>query len=245
MPRLKDQWHFSGNGRAHGDGDLVHGDLVHGGLDHGGLAHGGRVHGGVAHVGGVRGGAAHGGVGQGGGVRGAALGDAVPDDAALDAGDDDAVPGDAGSDAEGYGLGEKVPALSEIREIVVYQTKHEHDIDWIFIWKSNREIEANDRYQANIVVRVFTRNFHCRGYASVNRVSIVQKMAWRWICAKLLFKPMLGHCQLDTWNKFQWSFNHGNASENIVCEMATILLRVRWVNTYRQVSNIRRTLISH
>ena len=127
MPRLKDQWHFSGNGRAHGDGDLVHGDPVHGGLAHGdpvhgGLDHGGgRVHGEVAHGGGVRGGGVHGGVGQGGGVRGAALGDAVPDDAALDAGDD-AVPGDAGSDAEGYGLGDKVPALSETREIVVYQT---------------------------------------------------------------------------------------------------------------------------
>ena len=49
-------------------------------------------------------------------------------------------------------------------------------------------------------------------------------------------QTMLGYCLGPTWNKHQWNFNqntklfiHENASKNIVCEMAAILSRWRWV----------------
>ena len=67
-------------------------------------------------------------------------------------------------------------------------------------------------------------------YASVNRVSIVSAPS-----------HYLNQCRvIINWtlrNKLQWLlnqntnlFNHGNASENIVCEIAAILSRGRWVN---------------
>ena len=49
---------------------------------------------------------------------------------------------------------------------------------------------------------------------------------------------MLGYCQLGSWEIFQWNFDQfkkcfiqKNAPENIVCEIAAILSRGRWVNT--------------
>ena len=66
--------------------------------------------------------------------------------------------------------------------------------------------------------------------------ALVQIMACRLFGAKPLSKPMLGYCQLDPQENFS-NFNqnttlfiHENASENIVCEMAAILSRGRWVN---------------
>ena len=66
--------------------------------------------------------------------------------------------------------------------------------------------------------------------------ALVQIMACRLFGAKPLSKPML----IVNWvlrNKYQWKFNqntnlfiHENASEKIVCEMAAILSRGRWVN---------------
>ena len=53
-----------------------------------------------------------------------------------------------------------------------------------------------------------------------------------------LSKPMLGYCQLYPWEQSSvefWSNTklsiHENASENIVCEMAAILSKGRWVKT--------------
>ena len=53
--------------------------------------------------------------------------------------------------------------------------------------------------------------------------ALVQIMAWR-------------YCQLDHGNKLQWNshqntklFNYENTSQNIVCEMAAIVSRKRWV----------------
>ena len=50
--------------------------------------------------------------------------------------------------------------------------------------------------------------------------------------AKLLSKPMLGYCQLDSLNKLQWNSNQytqifirENASGNIVCEKEANLSR--------------------
>ena len=53
---------------------------------------------------------------------------------------------------------------------------------------------------------------------------------------------MVGYCELDPQEQVELNFNqntqlfiHENASENIVCEMAAILSRERWVNLYRVV----------
>ena len=67
--------------------------------------------------------------------------------------------------------------------------------------------------------------------------ALVQIMACRLCGTKPLPKPMPGYCQLDPkeqtsvklLSKFK-HFIHENASENIVCEMASILFRGRWVN---------------
>ena len=63
------------------------------------------------------------------------------------------------------------------------------------------------------------------------------------IGAKPLSEPMLGYCQLDakeqTAVKFKKNaklFIHKNASQNIICEMAAILSRARWVKQLKQVS---------
>ena len=76
-------------------------------------------------------------------------------------------------------------------------------------------------------------------YVSVNRVSIGSDNG---------LSPIRSHCLNQCWiiinwtlrNKLQWNFNqntkfciHENASENIVCEMAAILSRGRWVNSLR------------
>ena len=66
--------------------------------------------------------------------------------------------------------------------------------------------------------------------------AMVQIMACRLFGAKPLFKPMLGYFQLDPkeQNSVKFYSNekkviHENASEKIVCEMAAILSRGRWV----------------
>ena len=72
--------------------------------------------------------------------------------------------------------------------------------------------------------------------------ALLQIMACRLFCAKPLSEPMLEYCHLNGTirNTLQWNFNHNtklvihkNASENIVCEMAAILSRGRWVKTYQ------------
>ena len=67
--------------------------------------------------------------------------------------------------------------------------------------------------------------------------ALVQMMACRLFGAKPSSKPMLGYCRFDLRNKLEWNVNqntklfiHKNASENIVCKMAAILSRGRWVN---------------
>ena len=66
---------------------------------------------------------------------------------------------------------------------------------------------------------------------------LVKIMACRLFGAKPLSKPMQGYCQLDHEEqisvKFQSKYKffiHENAYENIICEMAAILSRGRWVN---------------
>ena len=66
--------------------------------------------------------------------------------------------------------------------------------------------------------------------------ALIQIMACGLFSAKPLSKPMLLFCQFDHKEQI-WNFNqntkffiHENASENIVCEMATILSRGAWVN---------------
>ena len=66
--------------------------------------------------------------------------------------------------------------------------------------------------------------------------AMAQKMACRLIGAKPLSKPCWVIVNWTLRNKLQWNFNqntklfiHGNAYENIVCEMAAILSRGRWV----------------
>ena len=80
----------------------------------------------------------------------------------------------------------------------------------------------------------------CRIYASVNRVDLVQIMACRLFGAKPISKPILGYCQLATWDensgKFQSKYNFfipDNAYENIICEMVSILSTERWVTRAR------------
>ena len=64
------------------------------------------------------------------------------------------------------------------------------------------------------------------------RWALVQIMACRLFGAKPLSKPMIGY-----WNTLQWNPDHNsnnfiqeNHSENVVCEMAAILLRGLGVN---------------
>ena len=73
--------------------------------------------------------------------------------------------------------------------------------------------------------------------------ALVQIMACRLFGAKSLSTPVLGHFNWTLTNKLQWHFNQNtkffsqeNASENIVCEMAAILFRGRWVNEESRVS---------
>ena len=68
--------------------------------------------------------------------------------------------------------------------------------------------------------------------------ALAQIMACRLFGAKPLSKPVLGYCQLQ---KLQWVsiqdsklFLHENASENIVCKIAAILSRGRWVKDAKQ-----------
>ena len=76
-------------------------------------------------------------------------------------------------------------------------------------------------------------------------------MAGRLFGAKPLSKPMLGYCQLDpleqTSVKFQSKykiFTHGNASENIVCEMAAIYPK-GWVNMFNRTNVINAELMDN
>ena len=72
----------------------------------------------------------------------------------------------------------------------------------------------------------------------------VQVMACRLLGAKPLLEPMLPDCQLDPYEqksvKFESKYKdfiHENADENVVCEMAAILSRGRWVNRTSITSN--------
>ena len=75
--------------------------------------------------------------------------------------------------------------------------------------------------------------------------ALVQVMVWRLFRAKPLPESMLSCCQFFTLrDKFQWNWNqkytiffHKNAFENIVCEMAVILFRRKWVEL-NQLDNI-------
>ena len=66
------------------------------------------------------------------------------------------------------------------------------------------------------------------------RSALVQVTACRLFDTKPLPEPMLAYCQL---NKLQWNFNryiklfiHENAFESVVCKMASISFRGRWVH---------------
>ena len=71
------------------------------------------------------------------------------------------------------------------------------------------------------------------------KVSLVQIMACRLFGVKPLSEPMLNYHQLDPWVQTSVKlikirkFIHESASENIVCEMAAILFRGRWVEQNR------------
>ena len=74
------------------------------------------------------------------------------------------------------------------------------------------------------------------------RSALVQVMACRLFGCKPLHEPMLTY-QLDIGNKLQWKLNrnsklftHENVFENVVCEMATILFRLRWVKIADEIS---------
>ena len=69
------------------------------------------------------------------------------------------------------------------------------------------------------------------------RSALVQVMACHLLGAKSLPKPMLTCCRLALRCKLQWNWNqntklfiHENAFQNVVCEIASILSRRRWVN---------------
>ena len=79
--------------------------------------------------------------------------------------------------------------------------------------------------------------------------TLIQILACRLFGAKPLSKPMLGCCQLDpkeqkeqTSVKFHSKYKlfiQENACEYIVCEMAAIFSRGRWVNILRPEQNVR------
>ena len=68
------------------------------------------------------------------------------------------------------------------------------------------------------------------------RTSLVQILACRLFGAKPLSEPVLEYCEFDPWeqtsvkfySKFK-NFIEENAFENVVCKMAAILFRGRWV----------------
>ena len=67
--------------------------------------------------------------------------------------------------------------------------------------------------------------------------ALVQIMACRLLGARPNSKPVLGYCQSDPYEqtsvKSEWkhkTFNHERAFGNVVCEMAAIFSRSRWVN---------------
>ena len=68
--------------------------------------------------------------------------------------------------------------------------------------------------------------------------SLVQVMACRLFGAKPLPEPMASHCQLGSWEQFQWNFNQNsvifiqvNLLENVVCQNDGHFVRGRWVKT--------------
>ena len=70
-----------------------------------------------------------------------------------------------------------------------------------------------------------------------NGSALAQIMACCLFCVKPLPEPTLAYCQLDPQEQTSVKFSskyklsiHENASEKIVCEMAAILSRERWVN---------------
>ena len=81
--------------------------------------------------------------------------------------------------------------------------------------------------------------------------ALVQVMASRLLGAKPLSKPVLGYCQLDPWEqtsvKFELKiFSFINIHEilfKIVCEIAAIWFRERWVK-YRKIERTNDPLLS-
>ena len=63
--------------------------------------------------------------------------------------------------------------------------------------------------------------------------TLVHVMACRLFGAKPLLEPMLDYCQLvlSNLNRNSYIFVQENAIENVVCEMAAILSRGRWVKS--------------
>ena len=81
-------------------------------------------------------------------------------------------------------------------------------------------------------------------------------MACCLVGAKPLSAPMLEHYQFDPWNKIQLNINQNsyifieeNIFEQVVCEMGVFCPEgdelSNWNNSYRQVSNIRCTLVGN
>ena len=82
--------------------------------------------------------------------------------------------------------------------------------------------------------------------------ALLQIMAYRLFGANPLPTPMLGYCQLDPWEqpsvKYQSKYKifiHENAFENIVCDTAAILFKVRWFNPSTMLAQCRGQDVFH
>ena len=112
-----------------------------------------------------------------------------------------------------FGVAAKREYYVNIQRVIVYNTQ----------WINHRRRRFNSSPPS--------ATFMCQWIGS----ALVQIMACCLFGAKPLFKPTLGYCQLDhkgqTSGQFENTklFIHENAFENIVCEMAAILSRGRWV----------------
>ena len=99
------------------------------------------------------------------------------------------------------------------------------------------------RFHWNLFPRVHLKHIsaYCRIYASMNWINFGQVMACRLLDTKPLYLTQccivdnytLGHKLQGNLNQNTKLFIHENALENVVCEMAAILSRGRWVNTIR------------
>ena len=108
-----------------------------------------------------------------------------------------------------------------------------------FLDDTGIEITVNKLNQISLLISIYSANSSPHSTANMRqwiRSVLVQIMACRLFGAKPLSKPMLGYCQLDPQEQSSVKlyantkhFIHENASETIVCEMAAILSRGRWV----------------